>query len=228
MSLLVTVAVPAAEFPLGTTLEADSKRALLAETAVPTGEEVLPYLWVPTELSASPVEALEADPDVASATVLDEVGRYALVKLEWVDEVDGLVEAIRESDAIVTDAIGTADRWTFRLRLPGYDDLSAFHARCVDRGLSIELVRLREAVPPERDVGFGLTDAQRDLLLAAYEAGYFEVPRRATLVDLGERLGVSDSAVSQRLRRGLAALIESTIAADPRPDRTGVEPPPDR
>lgn len=214
MSVLATIAVPTSAFPLSSTFEHDSDLTLSAETTVPTSEAVIPYFWVPADLSASLLEALAEDPAVAAATVLDEVDRHVLVRLEWADGVDGVVRAIQESDAIVTGVAGTADQWTFRLRFPGYEDLSTFYDRCVDRDLSVDLVRVREVHATSDDRQFGLTAAQRDLLFVAYEAGYFEVPRRATLVDLGERLEVSDSAVSQRLRRGLATLLESTIAAD--------------
>lgn len=60
----------------------------------------------------------------------------------------------------------------------------------------------RLEVTPEQNRGFGLTTGQRDLVVAAYEAGYFDVPRETTLVELGEELEISDSAVSQRLAVG--------------------------
>lgn len=66
-----------------------------------------------------------------------------------------------------------------------------------------------------RQSPFGLTRGQREVLVAAMERGYFEVPRRASLVDLGESLDISDSAASQRLRRGLSELISSTLLSEP-------------
>lgn len=46
-----------------------------------------------------------------------------------------------------------------------------------------------------------LTPTQRQLLDLAVERGYFDVPRQVTAAELGEELGVSASAVSDRLRR---------------------------
>jgi len=58
-----------------------------------------------------------------------------------------------------------------------------------------------------------LTDDRREALEAALEEGYFEVPRRIDLVELADQLDISDSALSQRLRRGI-----TTVLADHVPD----------
>jgi len=60
-----------------------------------------------------------------------------------------------------------------------------------------------------------LTETQRDTLLTALQAGYFDVPRRINLQDLAEQFGISDTALSQRLRRGLTELLTSTLPREP-------------
>lgn len=212
MSLVATVVVPAAEFPLGSMLEMDEDVTLTVETTVPTSESVVPYVWAPADVADDVLDTLESDRTVAAVSIVDELDDHVLVKISWNDRVNGVLESIRERDVIVTSAVGTETRWTFRLRFPSSEDLSAFYSSCLERDISIELVRLHETDGPSGGRGFGLTTAQRELLVAAYEAGYFDVPRQTTLVELGDRLDVSDSAVSQRLRRGLAALIGSTVA----------------
>lgn len=214
MSVIASVSIPASEFPLGSVLESEFDGPLTIETTVPTSEEVIPYLWVPNSAPESVTETIEAQPAVKSAGEVDDIGEYDLLKVEWRESVNGVLAAIREHNAIVTNATGTSDRWTFQLRFPSYEDLSLFYTDCLEQGVSLDLVQLHEAVDPERDQQFGLTSPQRDLVVTAYESGYFDVPRRTTLVELGDELGISDSAVSQRLRRGLAALVDSTLAID--------------
>jgi predicted DNA binding protein len=46
---------------------------------------------------------------------------------------------------------------------------------------------------------------------AAVESGYYGIPRDTTLEDLATDLNVSHQALSERLRRGHRALIESVI-----------------
>ncbi|WP_265111838.1 bacterio-opsin activator domain-containing protein [Halosolutus halophilus] len=222
MSVIATIAVSTDEFPLGALFDVATDATVTVETTVPAREGAVPYFWVPVGVTNSVVEVFESDSNVADAALVDETDSHVLVKVTWTDQVNGVLQSIRESNALVTSAVGTADRWTFRLRFPSYEGLSAFYSRCIDWGISIELIQLHEAVSPNSDHRFGLTAAQRELVVGAYEAGYFEVPRKTTLVDLADRFGISDSAVSQRLRRGLAALVESTLTVDPESSTHGV------
>ncbi len=49
---------------------------------------------------------------------------------------------------------------------------------------------------------FGLTPRQRGVLVVAARLGYYDIPRTVDLRGVGERLGISRQAVSERLRRG--------------------------
>ncbi len=53
-----------------------------------------------------------------------------------------------------------------------------------------------------------VTDKQREAVRTAVEMGYYEEPRDASLSDLASRLGVSRSALSQRLNAVESKLIE--------------------
>ncbi|ADD04219.1 HTH-10 family transcription regulator [Natrialba magadii ATCC 43099] len=217
MSVIATIAVPATAFPLGSVLDSAGAHdtTVSIETTIPTSEGVLPYLWVPADIAPSIITTLESRSMVAGVSIIDEFDDTVLVEIEWATSVNGILKSIQESDVLVTNATGTAEQWTFRLRFPSYDSLSTFYTACVDREIPIELLQLHEAVSAGDDQRFGLTTAQRELIVAAYEAGYFDIPRETTLVELGHELGISDSAVSQRLRRGLSTLIGSTLAIDP-------------
>jgi predicted DNA binding protein len=58
-----------------------------------------------------------------------------------------------------------------------------------------------------------LTETERRTLEVAFAQGYFESPRAVTLADLGDRLGVSDVAVSGTLRRAERKLLAATLPA---------------
>ncbi|RQG89973.1 bacterio-opsin activator [Natrarchaeobius halalkaliphilus] len=214
MSVIATISVPTTEFPFGTLLEADPETTLTVETTVPTSTGAVPYLWISAPQPDCVVGAIDAASTVESVSIVDRMNGHVLVSIDWIDRINGVLRAIERGDAIVTSAVGTHEGWSFRLRFPAYEELSTFYTDCADRGISIELVQLHETVSPDCDGRFGLTAAQRELVIAAYESGYFDVPRETTLVELGDRFGISDSAVSQRLRRGLAALIDTTMAVE--------------
>ncbi len=61
---------------------------------------------------------------------------------------------------------------------------------------------------------YGLTDPQYEVLTLACDRGYFAIPRQAELDDLAEELGVSHQALSERLRRGVEALVTDTLLVD--------------
>ena len=52
-------------------------------------------------------------------------------------------------------------------------------------------------------MGGALSHEQKEIIRRAVEEGYFEVPRRTSLVKLSERLGMSDAEASAELRRAL-------------------------
>lgn len=74
--------------------------------------------------------------------------------------------------------------------------------RAVDSGLTAQLLE---------DVT--VTEKQREAVRTAVEMGYYDEPRDATLGDLASRLGVSRSALSQRLNAVESKLVE-TLAAE--------------
>ncbi|HET7322915.1 MAG TPA: helix-turn-helix domain-containing protein, partial [Halococcus sp.] len=83
-------------------------------------------------------------------------------------------------------------------------------------GVGVQLDRVHNPIEAASRTRFGLTDDQEQTLVTAFEAGYFDIPRGTTIQELGEELEVSDSAISQRLRRANSSLIAATLltAAD--------------
>jgi hypothetical protein len=104
---------------------------------------------------------------------------------------------------------GTNESWSLRLRFTSHESFKGFAERC--RDLNIDLT-LRAVYNPHPPVTTGmLTTAQREALRVASERGYFKVPREVTLRELSDQLGVSEQAVSQRLRRGLDSLVAGSF-----------------
>ena len=77
--------------------------------------------------------------------------------------------------------------------------------RLSELGLSFEVERVRQRVDPARL----LTDRQRELLLAAVDLGYYDVPREATLTEVAEHVGIAKSTCSETLQR-----VERTVVRE--------------
>jgi predicted DNA binding protein len=213
MSVVAHFTVPADQFVLGEVLEVRSGTEVRLESMIPTGDAVVPYFWVPAD-QADPVHgSLDGSDLVDEVTVVDELPAEVLFRVSWSDDVDGLLGLIRDADAALLEAKGLGDDWTFRMRFAERSHLSAFYRACVDRGLTPQLEEVNSPFEQTRRGGFGVSDAQREILLAALEEGYFDVPRGINLTELAAEMGISDTAASQRIRRGVRSLLAGTLAS---------------
>ena len=68
-----------------------------------------------------------------------------------------------------------------RMRCPDRDALATYHDHCETRDCSFELSGLKETDGTPTSAHGMLTAPQAELLTAAVERGYFEVPRRVTM-----------------------------------------------
>lgn len=215
MSVIATVEVPAREFTLGAAVGSNPGIHVRVERVVPLGDTFLPYIWVSDDSVESIEASLRSEADIDSFRVVDEVNGEALVRVDWTEDVDGLLRGIAHSDGLILRAVGGDDTWRFQLRFPDHADLTDFYRECAERGFNLDLRSVHNPGPPT-DVGIGLalSDTQRETLVHALEVGYFDVPRGVNLLGLAEEAGVSDTAMSQRLRRGIRTLLEDTLVED--------------
>lgn len=58
-----------------------------------------------------------------------------------------------------------------------------------------------------------LTTREKKVVQQALERGYFETPRRTTLVELSEILEIPDAEISQLLRSGIATVLKQNGVA---------------
>ena len=114
-----------------------------------------------------------------------------------------------EEDGVFVSSSRSVENWTVQLRFPDDGAATAFRDRIERTDLTVESVRRHETDP--RGDRYDISEPQREVLLLASERGYFDVPRRASLADLADDLGVSSQAASERLRRGLDSLVERTL-----------------
>jgi predicted DNA binding protein len=192
----------------------------LVETRSSANARIHAFVWLLGPIDAVRLSAsLDADPTVSSARPLLSTDDGTLYRIEF--DPDGpsnrAYEALIDLHGSAIAATTTDGTWGVRVFFPSRDELSRFFDRCRRLGLEPAL----SAVTARHDVGdgagFGLTESQHHTLVAAVELGYFDVPKEVSLVELAEHLGVSDQAVSERLRRGMQRLVANTLLADDAP-----------
>jgi predicted DNA binding protein len=214
MSVIGTFTVPADAFALGRALASDSTVTLEAERlATHNTDTVLPFLWATGGDLAAFRGALEADPTVERATIAEELDRSALYQIQWSEEFKMLIDDMIDHHATILEATADADGWRLKLRFVEEGHVSLFQKYFADNDRNFELRRLYHPKGP-REREFDLTPEQRETLVVALREGYFDVPRGISIEELGERLGVSANAVSQRIRRASANLIRNALTID--------------
>lgn len=212
VSVIAVFSIPGSAFVLGRALGEAPGLAVEMEKVVPTGTAVVPYFWVVGTDRADFDAVLAREPGIASFEVVDELEDRALYRVEWNMDVDSIVRVVVEHDAVLQEAGGDADTWTFQLRFPDSHALSEFHDACRETYPDFSVDRLYNPIEPTVGDTWDLTEPQRSLIEEAYRQGYFDVPRKITLVELSDVVGVSDQAVNERMRRGLSTLIATTLA----------------
>jgi predicted DNA binding protein len=115
------------------------------------------------------------------------------------------------SNGVLIRARGRENRWSFRLLFADRDDVSATVDACRELDVDLKISRVvsdTETVSRDGDI---LSEKQFQALSLAFERGYFAIPRRITLENLADEVGVSHQALSERLRRGHQVVLSELL-----------------
>lgn len=155
--------------------------------------------------------ALETDPTVSDPVLVDRYPDRRIYRVTVTDCATTFTAKTAEVGGRLLELSSSRDGWLIQLRFPDRERLVAFNDYCRERDISVTVDHLR--VSDDEDDGVvALTDKQQELLTVAHEEGYFDVPRGISQDELADRLGVSKSAVSQRLRRAIGELCAATLS----------------
>lgn len=211
MASVIEFRLPVTQFALAHTFEAVPGLHIEVERfAAQDPDTTMPFVRVTTDDFETFERAVDDDPSVDVATPIADYGDERLYRIHWIGDVERVVRFLLKEDGAITTAQATGESWEFRAMYPERDSLSAVYGCCEENGLSLTVDAIYELEDNGR-FEHGLTDAQHTSLLTAKEMGYYDVPRRTSLSDLSEELGVSHQALSERLRRGHANLIDRTL-----------------
>lgn len=213
MAIEAKFTVEAEVFPLGTVFATLPGVTVELERVVPGPRAVTPYIWVRGVQSDVIESAFTEHPGVMDIRLIDSIDDEYLLRVAWDPEYEGILSALAESQIPLIKAIGNQAEWTFEIRSDNRTDIATFQRLCRERDIPVTMTALHALTPLESGSEATLTVAQREALTLAYDRGYFNSPRDITLEELGAELGISQQAVSSRLRRGIYRLLGSTLSA---------------
>ncbi|MFC7249697.1 helix-turn-helix domain-containing protein [Halomicroarcula sp. GCM10025324] len=212
MATLAEFTIDYGAFPFDAVFESFQDATIEIERLIPTGDAILPYIWVSGPEGEQARESLTAAAALADVDVIDQVGDRSLLRCEYVTTYEGVLGAIIETGVSLLSANGTIQGWTVQVRGIEPGAIAKFDRACRDLGIDLTLTELHELSASGDYEPAELTAAQREALLLAYELGFFDEPRTATLEDVAAELGISRQAVANRLRRGHRALIREMLS----------------
>ena len=154
-------------------------------------------------------DVIRADETATDLRLLDELDGRRLYRFQFTDDV-GVVfypAYLGLGASLLTLSCQDGD-WSVRMRFPNRKALSEFRRFCAENDVTFRLDRLYDEPDESNDP---LTDRQREAVAAAFNAGYFEVPRGVPLQAVADELGVSQQAASERLRRAMHHLAAEVV-----------------
>lgn len=169
-------------------------------------DRIMPFVWVSGTDSEHAEELLAIDSSVRTVSRLGGGNDATLFEITFNDAICSFAETIFERDGVMLHASGKDGVWSFRLRFANHQDIGGVFDDAFCRQYEATVTRLYsdQESPATHN---GLTNKQQQALSAAHEMGYYTVPREVDLRAVGDRLGVSRQAVSERLRRAHESLI---------------------
>lgn len=215
MSVITELTLPARDFVLSRALRADAGIAIELEPVVPTTNGRFPSLiaWDGSGLGSFE-DAAAGDPAIDRIVPVDVTDAGVRYRVHWSDDRTRFARCLADTDATLLDGSGRDQRWRFEVRFPDNECLTRFQRRLREEGIQPNVTRVYTPTELRSDRRYDLTAIQRETLVTAFEAGYFNEPRDLSLGELATRLDVSTGAAVGRLRRGLSRLIADTVAAD--------------
>lgn len=169
-----------------------------------------PFLSITGTEVESATTAFRRSPYLEDVTLVDEDEGESVYRLSWTDERPELLRSISRGDGTILSAVAVDDTASFELRFPDHDSASRFYREHADRVDPVSIRRSSRDSNGRTTSEPSLTPKQREALCLALETGYFEIPREASLIELANELGITDNAMSERLRRGTATLVRNS------------------
>lgn len=211
MATIAELRVPAVDVALGTAFDRQPSLRCRVEQAIGRG---FPNVWIAGPPRSDIERALEADPSIASFSLVIDGDDELLYDLGFSDDVADVATLVFDNCGTIISASAARGTWSLDVRFDDRDDASACYDDLSERGVSVDVVRLQDltAVTSQQ---LGLTPEQYETLVAAVEHGYFEIPREVSMQDLADELGVSHQALSERLRRAYETLVTSELDVSP-------------
>ncbi len=162
---------------------------------------------------AERIEAILTDCPEVLAYNVSQTGEtvHAYIHFETNDTVEALLGVPQEHEIILDTPIEYTPRGGLRMTVVGEEETIRETISAVPEGVRLKLEEIGDYEPSARRLFAQLTTRQQETLRAAVEAGYYEVPRRATHADVAKTLDRTGGTVGEHLRKIEAAVLTAIV-----------------
>lgn len=211
MAAIIELELSPEDFALDETLTTVPEAQIKIERVVADNpDRITPYVWACTDDFDALETALEDDPTVESKTLLSKADGEQAYRIRWSASIEMVVPHITEHEGTITHAEGSATGWQLRALFPDRESAAQAYDAAQQGGYRVDVHTIYDT-EDARHIHQGLTDKQHETMVAAFNAGYFNIPREVTLTEFAEQQGLSHQALSERIRRATSHLVESTL-----------------
>lgn len=211
MAVIVELSLPSEQFELGRILHLEDETVVTLETIIPMGERPIPFFRVFNNVRDSFESAVREHPAVDAIHEVNTHDGETLYALDWEVSDDAFLETVQSVGGNLLEATGSAETWAFEIRFPTHDAASQFQEACYEADVPLDIKRIFNPTKPDAGPWYGLTAPQREMLILAVERGYYSLPRETSTKALAEKVGISDQAVTERLRRAIDTMVSNTL-----------------
>lgn len=204
--------LPAEEFALAELFERVPDARVECEPAVanPDDHALLVVRTDERERERDVDAALRADTDITTVECFGGRSDGWIYRVTWDGTPRRLIQRLTTADITLLSARGQGGQWKLRMLAPVRDGIARADDILDDLGCTAECRRI-STIDGVSMSSSDLTDKQREALVAAFETGYYEIPRDITVEELADDLGISHQALSERFRRAHHQLIETEL-----------------
>lgn len=191
----------------------DLQITVLTQANTDPGSNVFPF-WFEYDDVGELEGYLEDDPTVDEFELVDEGESTHIYYIQHAERTKLLSPVVTRVNGFMSSAETKCRGWFLRLQLPDREALNTIWEYAAEYGVSFEIVEVYGRPRNETNVAYGLTEEQVEALTVAYRCGYFSEPREMALSDVADEIGLSSTAMSGRLRRGMRNLIAAALLDD--------------
>lgn len=188
------------------------KIRVIAQGNTNPGATVFPFL-ITYKDQAELEEMLEDDQTVNWYGLVDWTDETGIYYIEHTPKTKLISTVVTEVNGFLVRTETKGNGWLVNLLLPDRAALNTVWNYAKENDITLDITEIYDNDGVGGETSYGLTDEQKAALEIAYESGYFSEPRDISLKEVADEIGLSSTAMSGRLRRGMRNLIAATLVS---------------